>query len=67
MIKIELSSLKYIMQITVRRDKSGRRARAGKDILSLCLSRLDPRVPIHLRCPDPPRLTVYEVIRLKSL
>ena len=36
--------------VTVRRDsggESGRWARAGRDILSLCLSRLKPRVPIH--------------------
>jgi len=26
--------------------------------LPLCLSRLEPRVPIHLHCPDQPRLTV---------
>ena len=28
------------------------------EILFLCLSRLEPRVPCHLHCPDPPRLTV---------
>ena len=27
--------------------------------MSLCLSRLEPRVPISLHCPDPPRLTVH--------
>ena len=43
------------------RGESGRRARAGRDILSLCLSRLEPRVPIHHHCPDPPRLTVLEM------
>ena len=45
----------------VDRDSGGeseRRALAGRDILSLCLSRLEPHVPIHLHCPDPPRLTV---------
>jgi len=43
----------------VGRDRGGKtpgssRARAGRDILSLCLFRLEPRVPIHLLCPDPP-------------
>ena len=38
---------------------SGRWARVRRDILSLCLSRHEPRVPIHLLCPDPPRLTQY--------
>ena len=32
----------------------GHQARAGKDILSLCLSRLKPRVPIHLHSPIHP-------------
>ena len=39
--------------------ESGRRARAERDSLSLCLCRLEPRVPIHLQRPDPPRLTVW--------
>ena len=39
--------------------ESGRRAQAGRDILSLCLFRLDPRIPIHLLCPDSPRLMVH--------
>ena len=30
-----------------------------RDQISLCLSQLEPGVPIHLHCPDPPRLTVY--------
>ena len=42
--------------------ESGRRATAGRDILFLCLSRLEPRVPVHLLCPDPPRLTVDEEV-----
>ena len=41
-----------------RGDESGRRARAGRDILSLCLSRLEPPIPIHPVSPDPSRLTV---------
>ena len=32
--------------------ESGRRTRARRDILSLCLSRLEPRFSIHLLCPD---------------
>ena len=44
----------------------GSQARAGRDILSLCLSRFEPRAPIHLRCPDPPRLTVTDDI-IKSI
>ena len=35
--------------------------RDSGDILSLCLSRLEPRVPIHLHCPDSPRLTVGQI------
>ena len=38
--------------VTVRRGGSGRQARAGRDILSLYLSLLEARVPIHLHCPD---------------
>ena len=26
--------------------------------MSLCLSRLEPHIPIHLHCPNPPRLMV---------
>ena len=29
--------------------------------MSLCLSRFEPRVPIHLHCPDPPRLMVFSL------
>ena len=39
----------------------GRRARARKDILSLCLSQLKPHFPIHLHCPDPPCWTVISL------
>ena len=46
---------------------SGRRARAGRDILCLCLSRLEPRVPIHLHSPDAPRLTVVLSIERNSV
>ena len=38
--------------------ESGHRAQAGRDIETKCLSRLEPDVPIHLHCPNPPRLTV---------
>ena len=30
--------------------------------MSLCLSRLGPRVPIHLHCPNPPHLKVSQVV-----
>ena len=29
-----------------------------------CLSRLEPHVPIHLHCPEPPRLTVLLCLRI---
>ena len=41
--------------------KSGRRAWVGRDILSLCFSRLETRVPIHLHFPEPPHLTVINL------
>ena len=41
---------------------SGRRARTRRELLSLCLSWLEPRVPIHLHCTDPPRLTILLLI-----
>ena len=37
--------------------ESGRQARAGRDMCQ-CVSRLEPRVPIHPVGPNPPRLTV---------
>ena len=30
-----------------------------RETFCLCLSRLKPRVPIHLHFPDPPRITVF--------
>ena len=35
------------------------RQRAGRDTETKCLSQLEPGVPIHLLCPNPPRLLVY--------
>ena len=35
------------------------RQRAGRDTETKCLSQLEPGVPIHLLCPNPPRLPVY--------
>ena len=38
--------------------ESGHGAQARRDIETKCLSPLEPSIPIHLHCPDPPRLTV---------
>ena len=56
-----LTSSSIVLSDGVDRDSGGesrRRDRAGRDILSLCLSRLETHVSIHLHCPDPPSLTV---------
>ena len=41
----------------VNRSDSERRARARRHFVSWSFSWLEPRVPINLHCPDPPRLT----------
>jgi hypothetical protein len=42
------------------------RQRAGRDTKTKCLSQLEPGVPIHLLCPNPPRLLVYYYELLSS-
>ena len=46
-----------------RGGESGRRAQTGRDILSLSLSRLEPRVPIHFHYLDLPRLTACYMVQ----
>ena len=48
---------------TVRRGEgeSGHRARARRDTETKCLSWLEPSIPIHHHCPNPPHLTVVNL------
>jgi len=44
--------------------ESGHGVQAGRDTETKCRSRLEPGVPIHHHCPDPPRLTliIYQFV-----
>ena len=41
--------------------ESGHRARARRDTETKCLSWLEPSIPIHHHCPNPPHLTVVNL------
>ena len=49
-----------------REGESGHGAEAGRDTERKCLPGPDSGVPIHLHCPDPPRLTVINLMPLRD-
>ena len=49
-----------------RQAEAGDGAQVGSDTETKCLSRLEPGVPIHLHCPDPPHLTVVKSGHMES-